>query len=307
MRCKYCFQAIPDQSARCPQCGSRLVEGSLAAVAGNAAATPSGSTRTKRRPLTAKQSRRMTIIAALAVAAFLCILVILIFPSLLPAPVIAALNLGTPIPTATFQATRATIFTPTPPIWRSFSNRQAGFNFDLPAGWLVVNQANTGWQDTVEETAADYPWAETLFETGTVPNEPRSRAVDPAAIDMDNGKVVVFTAGLAPLESGTTFSQIEEIARSQPATLAELAGGLVGTNFTAARSERLAVNGRDALLVEFTAQPDFFGQVIRVRVRLYFVPVGDELFLITYFAEEQLANQNRALYDQIVQSFEPTE
>lgn len=305
MRCRFCFQAIPDQSARCPQCGSRLVENAPAAVAEKPGRQQPDHANTGRKPFTAKQNRQVTIVAGLGVAAVLCLLAILIFPSLLPAPLIATLRLGTPIPTATFQATRSTIFTPTPPVWRTYTNRQAGFTLDLPAGWLIVNQATSGWQDTVEDTAADYPWAETLFETGVVPGEPRSRAIDPAAIDIDNGQVVVFTAGLAPLEEGTTFSQIEEIARSQPATLAELAGGLVGTNFTAARSERLTVNGRDAILVEFTAQPNFFGQIIRVRVRLYFIPAEDTLFLVSYFAEEQLANQNRALYDQIIQSFEP--
>ena len=54
-----------------------------------------------------------------------------------------------------------------------------------------------------------------------------------------------------------------------------------------------------------TADPNLLDQTIRVRVRLYFIPVADELFLVSYFAEEQLANQNRALYDQIVQGFTP--
>jgi hypothetical protein len=253
------------------------------------------------------QSRLVALISVLGVITVLCVLVSLARPSLLPPPVIAALNLGTPLPTATFQATRVSIFTPTPFTWRDHANTEAGFRMSFPDGWLVVNQARPGWQGTVRSQYDQYEWAETLFETELTPEEDRSRAIDPAGVDPDNGRVVVFTVGQAPLAADTTFAQIEEIARSQPATLAELAGPLVGTSNTAARSQRLQVNGRDALLVEFTADPTLFERAIRVRVRLYFVPAEGELFLISYFAEEQLANQNHTLYDQIVQGFTPTE
>jgi hypothetical protein len=301
MRCKYCFQAIPDHSPRCPQCGSQLAERLPAAES-----KPKGKGLLSSTPMTRQQTTTVAVVSILGVVCLLCVFISLAQPSLLPSPLIAALNLGTPLPTATFQATRSTIFTPTPLTWRDHTNTQAGFTMSFPAGWLVVNQARTGWQSTVRNQSDDYEWAETLFEVELTPAESRSRAVDPAAIDPDNGRVVVFTVGEAPLAADTTFAQIEEIARSQPATLGELAGTLVGTSTTAARSERLQVNGRDALLVEFTADPDLLGQTTRVRVRLYFIPIEDELFLVSYFAEEQLANQNRALYDQIVQGFEPT-
>ena len=302
MRCKYCFQAIPDHSPRCPQCGSRLMEN-----------VPAADTQSARRglfggkPLNPQQTRTVAVVLLLGVGCLVCVIVTLARPSLLPPTMIAALNLGTPIPTATFQATRSTILTPTPLNWREHSNGQAGFTISFPAGWLAVNQARTGWQTTVRNQADDYDWAETLFETELTPAEPQSRAVDPAAIDPAAGRIVVFTVGQAALAEETTFIQIEEIARSQPATLSELAGGLVGSSVNAARSERVTVNGREALLVEFTADPTLLERTTRVRVRLYFIPAEDGLFLVSYFAEEQLANQNRALYDQIIQSFEPTE
>lgn len=301
MRCKYCFQAIPDHSPRCPQCGSVLSERAVAADTSKKRSGLLGGA-----PMTRQQTTTVAVVSVLAIVCLLCVVISLARPSLLPPPVIAALNLGTPLPTATFQATRATIFTPTPLTWTDHTNTQAGFTISFPAGWLVVNQARAGWQTTVRNQSDDHEWAETLFETDVTPAEDRSRAVDPAAIDTNTGRVAVFTVGQAPLAADTTFAQIEEIARTQPATLAELAGSLVGTSTTAARSDRLQVNGRDALLVEFTATPTLFERTTRVRVRLYFVPVEDELFLVSYFAEEQLAHQNRALYDQIVQGFEPT-
>ena len=315
MRCPYCFQALPDYSTQCQHCGSRLpaAPGRVPSQPGNPPpATPETPSPTP--PLTARQTV-LLLVSILLILACACLgLVALARPSLLPRPVIAVLPfLASPTPLPTAQVTPATIATPTPVVWQAYSNPRAGLALDFPAGWLVIDQSLPGWADETRDLAEDYGWAESLFETGITPPTAQTRAVDPAGVDLANGRLVVFTAGRAVLPgSAPTFADIETIARDQPAALAALAGGLTligspetGYNFTARRSERVQVNGREALLVEFTADTTIQAQAVRVTVRLYFVPAGDDLLFVAYFADQQAASAWRAQYDQIVQSLRP--
>lgn len=186
------------------------------------------------------------------------------------------------------------------------TNRQAGFTIEFPGNWAVVNQGQARWRDEVESLAEEYGWAETLFETGSSPPAPRTRAVDPTATNIRAGQVVVFTIGSATaIREDLGFETVAQLVRDEPAVLSELAGPLIGTQFTARRTEQLTINDNEALLVEFTSQTELVDEPVQVRVRLYFIEAGDELYLISFFAEERLANSNRALYDQVVQSFEP--
>lgn len=316
MRCPYCFQVLPDHSTQCQHCGSRLpaTPGRVASRPGDPPPTTPPEPESPTPPLTTRQTA-LLFVTVLIVLACACLgLVALARPSLLPRPVIAVLPfLASPTPLPTAQVTPATIATPTPVIWSTYRNPRAGLALDFPAGWLVVDQSLPGWADETRDLAEDYRWAESLFETGVTPPTAQTRAVDPAGIDLANGRLVVFTAGRAVLPGGApTFGDIETIARDQPDALAALAGGLTligspetGYNFTARRSERVQVNGREALLVEFTADTTIQAQAVRVTVRLYFVPAGDDLLFVAYFADQQAASSSRDLYDHIVQSLTP--
>jgi hypothetical protein len=320
VRCRYCFQAITERTHQCPHCGSHLPvaapkTGRQALVARSETASPDPQEKKEKRPRP-PMSRRQAVgmVGGLAlVAACLCFgLVTLVQPALLPAPVLAVMPfLGTATPSPTPQVTPVTLLTPTPTIWETHTNSRAGFSIDFPAGWQVIDQTHPSWQDEVKGLAETYGWAETLFETGAAPTTPRSRAIDPAYINLANRQVLVFTIGQADLISNTlTYEDIEAIARNQPAGLARLAGGLnligsetAGYNFTSQRSERVRLNDQEALLVEFTADTEILAQPVRVRVRLYFVLDGQQVYLVSYFADETAATNNRAFYDQVVNSF----
>jgi hypothetical protein len=66
----------------------------------------------------------------------------------------------------------------------------------------------------------------------------------------------------------------------------------------------VTVNGLPATLVEFTSQAEIFEERVQLRVRLYFVEGENEIYLVSYFAEDQLAQRNQGLYENVVQSFE---
>lgn len=254
-------------------------------------------------------TRRQIVFGLIAVLLLIgCILfglVALIAPGALPPRVVAALNLGTPIPTNTPQVTRATIATPTPLDFQTHTNNQVGFQITFPSGWLVVNQAVFGWPEDVRDLAETYSWAETLFETGIGGTISRSRAVDPDLVDTNTGELVVFTAGSATdIMNELTYDQIPQLAAEEPEALSELAGPLIGTNFTTRRTAVLTVNSLPATLVEFTSQAEIFDTPDQLRVRLYFINGQDEIYLVSYFAEDQLALRNQSLYEDIVQSFE---
>jgi hypothetical protein len=300
MRCRYCFDIISDRTQRCPHCGSlQPVEEGKSFLIQESGERP-------RRPMRRGQLFRAVVFILIVVTFVAGSLAALLRPSLLPPPIIAALNLGTPLPTSTPQVTRAVFATATPPVWQNETNQNAGFSIRFPANWIIVNQAQSGWRDRVRDLGETYGWAETLFETGRRPAAPQSRAVDPNAIDTDTGQLAVFTIGpAAALGDDPTYPDVEQIARNEPEVLSELAGPLIGTDFTARRSEFTTVAGRRALLVEFTAQTTIFEEAVQVRVRMYFVLIEEKMYLISYFAEEQLANSNRGLYEDIVRGFEP--
>jgi len=300
MRCRYCFDVIPESNKPCPHCGSRQP-----VLVGGIEVDPGVETGGPTLTLTRQQGIAAVVAVLLFIGCVLFALIALIAPGALPPPVVAALNLGTPIPTNTPQVTRATIATPTPLDLAVHSNNQVAFQITFPSNWLVVNQALFGWLDEVSDLAEEYSWAETLFETGLGGTISRSRAVDPGVVNTDSGELVVFTVGSATdILSSLTYDQIPQLAAEDPAALSQLAGPLIGSNFTTRRTAALTVNGRPATLVEFTSQSEIFQEPVQLRVRLYFIQGPNEIYLVSYFAESQLANRNQILYEDIVQSFE---
>lgn len=301
MRCRYCFDTIADRTKPCPHCGSRqpvLVDG----VEVDSGGGLGGGTLA----LTRRQVMTAVITLVVIVGCLLLFLTVRLRPGALPSSVIAALDMGTPLPTNTPQVTRSTISTPTPVSLQTHTNNRVDFEITFPGDWLVVNQAVFGWVEDVRDLAEDYSWAETLFETGEGGTIARSRAIDPNAVDTDTGELVVFTVGSATdiLDDELEYSQIPQLANDDPAVLSVLAGPLIGTNFTTRRTVALTVNGRPATLVEFTSQAEIFQETVQLQVRLYFVEGENEVYLVSYFAEQQLANRNQFFYEDIVQSFE---
>lgn len=320
MRCHYCFQALPDHTKQCPHCGSRLT-----------GAKPKQPSKKKRNlpiikqsestefdlaegesvaPFTRSQISSIGIGAILFILCSCFVLVAMFSPGLLPQPVIAVLPfLASPTPSATPQVTRTTIETPTPVVWLDHENVRGGFTVQFPAGWLIANQTRANWTDQVRDWGEQYPWAETLFETGIAPASPQTRALNPAGINLPNQQVTVFTFAQIN-NTASSLSEIEAITREEPERLAQLAGGLsllshpeTGYNFTNQRNEPTSVNGQPALLVEFTADTLIQNEAVRVRVRLYFVDTLGQLYLASYFADETSATNQRGIYDQIIQSF----
>lgn len=301
MRCHYCFQPLPDRTSRCPFCGSRQPSEDERPTADSRAQQASA-------PIGRRTLFRTIILLVFIFSCVAVILAILLRPGLLPAQVVAALNLGTPLPTSTPQITRASIATPTPLIWEQHVNEKASFEIQLPAGWLIVDRSQSRWRIDVRRLALDYPWALDLFEVYGPLVWGQSRAVDPSVIDDQAGQMAIFDAGPVSglFEEDLSLDDIEQLARETPAALVEVAGPLVSSNFSAQRTERLQVNGRDAILVEFSSRTVPWGEadsIVPIRVRQYYVQGPEGLYLVSYYANEDLANRNQAVYDQIVQSF----
>lgn len=266
---------------------------------------PGAETATPMRKVTKRQGMTAVVVVLLLVALILFALVVLVAPGILPPSMVAALNRGTPVPTNTPQVTRASIATPTPLMIETHTNNRVGFQIDFPDNWLVMNQAVFGWPEDVRDLAEEYSWAETIFETGLNRTISRSRAVDPDVLDTDSGELVVFTIGSATdILEDLTYDEIPQIAAEDPEALSELAGPLIGGNFTTRRTVDLRVSGLPATLVEFTSRAEIFEEPVQLRVRLYFVRGENEIYLVSYFAEEQLAIRNQRLYEDVVQSFE---
>jgi hypothetical protein len=296
MYCRYCLQSIPPRSARCPECGSNLLE-----RAGDQQAEQIRSV------LTPAQTRAAATVFVIVGFCLLAAIVALARPQLLPAQVIVALNLGTATPTPTRQLERgAEIATPTLPAWREHINPEAGFRLSLPDGWQVINQARIGWQNELRTLNRDYSWAERLFEGSVIPRELRSRAVSPSLVNAVTGQAVLLTVSTTnELGENLSLADIENKLRTDLAGLAELTGPVQGTDFMLQRSLRQTVNNQEALFVELTGRASLLNQPVPTRIQLYFIQTGNQVYLLSWLAEEQLASNNRALLAQISNSFAP--
>jgi hypothetical protein len=297
MYCYYCLQPISDRSPRCPECGSRLTE---------SAAESSD----KPRELSGPGSGMFAIAALLVIIlpVLACGVVGWLRPSLLPSSMVAMLARETPPPPAAPQAARAVFVTPTPLSWQEHSNRQLNFTISFPASWSVLNQAQRGWQRFAQEEAKRHTWADDVYQVDLAPNEPRTRAVDVDTWNLSQGKVAIFNiTATSSLGEDLTLSQLEEWARAEPLRLVALTGPQDTRAVTSQRTERTQLDGREALLVEYATESELLDKRMRGRIRLYFVQTELGVLAITYFAEEQLAGSNRALYEQVVQSFRVNE
>ena len=306
MRCRYCFQEIPDRSARCPHCGSRLPKQQEEVVPGplgQEATEPDGGPG----PLTAQQAIAL-VGGVLLMLALLCGgVVALVNPSLLPQPVVDRLAfLATPTPLPTFQATRAPIApSPTPRNMGEHCSRRGNFCIRFPDEWLVVDQGVPPWQREVEALGETYEWAPSLFVTTTVPTVPRIRAVPPALVDVQQGQIARFTAGESDhLDDALGFNDIEELARREPETLTSPGDIIVAETFTVRRIEREVPGNREGTTVEFSADVRVMDLQFPVRGHLYFFSTGDRLYVVSYLADEGTFATQRSLFDTIVQSFE---
>jgi len=296
MYCRYCLQPIPPRSARCPECGSNLLE-----KAGGQQAEQIRSV------LTPAQTRAAATVFVIVGFCLLAAIVALARPQLLPDQVIVALNLGTATPTPTRQLERgAAIATPTLPAWSEHINPEAGFRLSLPDGWQVINQARVGWQSDLRALNREYSWAERLFEGNVIPSELRSRAVSPSLVNPATGQAVLLTVSTTnQLGETLSLADIEQLLRTDLAGLAELTGPVPGADFMLQRSVRQTVNNQETLFVELTGQAILLNQTVPARIQLYFIQTGNQIYLLSWLAEEQLATTNRALLEQISNSFAP--
>jgi hypothetical protein len=297
MYCRYCLQPIPERSNRCPECGSNLLETAV-----------DGGPQRGRFALTPAQTQAAAIIFVFVAVAFLCTIVGLARPQMLPEPLIVALNLGTATPTPTLQVQQRDVVatTPTPMSWVEHTNGEAGFRISLPNGWRVINQARPAWQNDLIALNRDYDWANALFESRTIPVEARSRAVDPSLVNPETGQALLLTVSRAThLGEGLTLTQLEELLGADLGQLAELTGPVRGDDFVLQRSLRQTINGREALFIELTGRTTVINQPAQTRIQLYFIQIRREIYMIAIMAEEQVASGNRAIFEQIVNSFEP--
>ena len=305
MRCRYCFQAIPDRSTRCPECGSRLPKqkNELAAgVFGEETQKGNGGVG----PLSAQQAAAL-VGGILLVLALLCgVVVALVSPGLLPQPVIDRLSfLATPTPLPTFQATRVSIApSPTPHNMNEHCSRRGNFCIGFPDEWLVTDQGLPPWQREVEALGERYEWAPSLFVTTTVPTVPRIRAVPPALVDVPQGRVARFTVGESDWLEDGSFEEIERLARQEPEALAPPEDVIVPNTFAVQRIERDTVDELERTIVEFGAGVRLMGLQFPVRGRLYFIAPGDRLYVISYLADEGTFASQQSIFDAIVHSFE---
>jgi hypothetical protein len=297
MYCNYCLQPIPDRSSRCPECGSRLTE-------------PAGESPSQRDELALPGPRMLAVAALVAILlpVFACGVVGLMRPSLLPASMVALLARDTPPAPATPQVTRAVFATPPPLSWKEHTNRQLNFTISFPASWSVLNQAQRGWQRFAQEEAKRYAWADDVYQVDETPVDPRTRAVDVDTFNLNQGRVAIFNiTATGSLGEGLTLAQAEELARTEPQLVAALAGPQVTTAVTSQRIERTRIDGREALMIEYTTDSELLERRLRGRMRIYFVDTDTGLLAIAYFADEQLAATNRVLYEQVVQTFRVNE
>jgi hypothetical protein len=292
MYCTYCLQPIPDRSSRCPECGSRLTELAAENTAGR---------RDLSLPRPGMFAAALVVILLPAIA---CGIIGLLRPGLLPTSMVAMLARDTPQPPVIPQVTRAAFVTATPLSWKEHSNRQLNFTITFPASWSVLNQAQRGWQRFAQEEAKHHIWADEIYEVDQTPSEARTRAVDVDTFNMSQGRVAIFNiTATTSLGEALTLADIEEVARAEPQRLAALAGPQETTAVIGQRIEPTQIDGREALLVEYSTESELLARRVRGRIRLYFVQTDSGVLAVTYFAEEQLAGSNRALYEQIVQSF----
>jgi len=306
MRCRYCFQAIPDRSDRCPHCGSRLPKQQkekAPGVHGPGGPEPEGGPG----PLTLRQAAALAGGVVLVLALLCGGVVALVRPGLLPQPVVDRLSfLATPTALPTSQATRAPIApSPTPRNMGEHCSRRGNFCIRFPDEWLVTDQGLPPWQREVVAFGERYEWAPSLFVTTTVPTVPRIRAVPPRLVDVEQGRLARFTAGESNyLEDELSFDDIERLARQEPEALAPPDDIIVAETFTVRRIERDVPGNQEGTTVEFAAVARVMGLQFPVSGRLHFFSPGDRLYVVSYLADEGTFANQRSLFDAIVQSFE---
>lgn len=306
MRCRYCFQDIPDRSARCPHCESGLPMQQKAEVP-DAAEPEVSEGNGGPGPLSAQQTAAL-VGGALVVLALVCAgLVALVSPNLLPQPLVDRLSfLATATPLPTVQATRAIMApSPTPRAMEAYCSSRGDFCIRFPDAWLVTDQGLPSWQREVEAFGEMYDWAPSVFVTQTVPTAPRIRAVPPSLVDVQQGRIARFTAGEREyLENALAFDDIERLARQEPEALAPPADAIVAETFTVRRIEREAAGDQEGTMVEYSADVRVMDQQFPVRGRLYFYPREARLYVVSYLADEGTFVSQQSLFDTIVQSFE---
>lgn len=307
MRCRYCFQSIPERSDRCPHCGSRLPKEQKEAAAGVLGRETAEADDGGPGPLSVQQMVAL-IGGGLLVLALLCGgVVALVNPGLLPQPVVDRLSfLATPTPLPTFQATQAPIApTPTPRSMEEHCSRRGNFCIRFPQEWLVTDQGLPPWQREVDALGERYEWAPSLFVTRTVPMVPRIRAVAPELIDVEEGRIARFTAGESEqLEAGLSNEELVRQAREEPEALVDAEEIFAAETFAVRRIERGIPGSREGTTVEFEADASILGREFPVRGRLYFFSPGDRLYVISYVADEGTLLSEQPLFEEIVLSFE---
>lgn len=302
MYCRYCLQPIPDRSQRCPECGSNLtLEGEAQPL----------ETRPAGQPAISPKASVTAVLVVLVVILLLCGGIGLLRPNWLPEPIAALFGqrtAGQIVP----QAARTIPPTPTPALWQEYSNQRANFSIQFPEEWLVIHQGQANWRQEVEDAQEMYEWANAIFESERPMPFPQTRAVDPAVIDPAFGQTMAFTISQVDALLGRRDGQVDlddllTLAENEPEQLLEWAGPWAGQQVTSIHHQRLLINERETLFVELASSSTIEQTATRMWVRLYFIAGESDLYVAGYFAEEQLGNQNRDLYQQIIETFQPLE
>jgi hypothetical protein len=167
----------------------------------------------------------------------------------------------------------------------------------------VIDQGRPGWQREVDELAETYAWLPALLNASEVPRAPRTRATDPTLVNPDEQQLVRFSAGetdlLAP---DLAFAEIETIVRTEPERLTQLVG-VAHSAPSNLRFNREEISGREALLVEFLTSVVIAEKPIPIRVRTYFLPVRERLYVLSYMADEPTMVSTRDTFERIANSF----
>lgn len=307
MRCPYCFQAIEEQSKRCPHCGSQLPE-DLLAVQQERAPAPADSPQTTDEPATPLSNRQLLVLLAGTVLLLACLcggLLGLARPDLLPQPVIAAAPfLASPTPLPTRQATRASLVTPTAVTTETVCSRRAEFCLTFPQGWLVVDQGLPGWQREADTLARRYAWLPDLFNVEEVPRVARLRAAPPTLISPVDDRIVRLTVGETETITPTlTLDEIETLIQADPATIVETVGLPLPPAANVRRLEREQLGEFAALVIELEANARIQGESMPVRARVYLVQADERLYALSYLADATTIATRRTEFERILQTF----
>ncbi len=309
-KCRYCHKHIPDGVARCPHCYATLQQPTspqgeaVSPFQARATRPKKPSERPAARPQPATIGRQPIGRIALFGCLGLILLLVLGFAILgITAPDKArSLLFGTPTPPPPTPRPSPTP-SPTPrptPQSNNYEGPRNSFGVSFPHYWVVIDFNNKDWEQIFRFQSLSYSWLATRLPEEIHAQEDRAGAI--WAFDPRRFGNTQVRCRVDPALKGMSA---DKLLSSQGNALLDVAAELGGRNKGAIGSYKVEIDGRPAVLFEWTVMPTANSDLDRpIKLQYYALADEDRGYWIEIRGFEDDLDLDEPLIQGIVDSFD---